>query len=86
MAAVNNIEDAYLNYCDSQYDTLPKDDPNYHRSSADELIAQYHLENVIQVPKRVLYSMSGSKITLLPFLVSIDSIGVINTKTKETRN
>lgn len=84
VATVNNIEDAYLNYCDSQYDTLPKEHENYKKSctNADELIAQYHLENVIKVPKS-LYSMSGSKIILLPFLVSIDSIGVINTKTKE---
>lgn len=79
-----DIEKVYLNYCDAQYDTLPKDDPNYRYSckNANELIAQYQLENVIKVPKSS-YSMSGSKITLLPFLVSIDTRSIINTKTKE---
>ena len=37
---------------------------------------------MIEVPKK-LHSKFYNKITLLPFLVSIDSIGVINTKTKE---
>lgn len=78
------LEFAYLNYCDAQYETLLKDDPNYYRSckNADELIAQYHLENVIKVPKSS-YSVFTSRITLLPLLITIDSSRVIHTATKE---
>ena len=79
-----DIERVYLNYCNTQYDTLHKDDPNYHRSckNANELIAQYQLENVIKVPKSS-YSVSTSRTTLLPLLITIDSSRVIHTATKE---
>lgn len=53
VCAKDGFKVVYLNYCSTQYDTLPKDDPSYHLSckNANELIAQYQLKNVIKVPK-----------------------------------
>lgn len=47
------LEPAYLNYCNDTCNTLSKEHENYKKSctNADELIAQYRLENVIKVPK-----------------------------------
>ncbi|WP_331774715.1 hypothetical protein [Sulfurospirillum sp. 1612] len=91
VCAKGGFKIVYLNYCNSKYDSLPKDDPNYHRSckNAEEIIKQYHLKNVIKVPKRkyVFYTNALEKgmdreIFLFPF-ISKDIQKIKNIKTGE---
>lgn len=88
VATENSIEDAYLNYCNPQYDSLPKDDPNYFRSckNANEIIKKYDLRNVVKVPKSP-YSLGitkKSQYKVLPLLGVYEySMFSINTETEE---
>lgn len=84
VCAKDGFKIVYLNYCIDTYNTLPKEHENYKKSctNADELIAQYHLENVIKVPKSQ-YSASMSWITLLPLSITIDTRTMKDTKTQE---
>lgn len=71
------LENAYLNYCKTEYDTLSKTEPNYIKSckNADNIIKKYNLQNVVQIPtkKYFLYSAvldkkADTRVFLFPYI------------------